>query len=528
MATFSQTGTDVRGGRLIAWVVAALWGLGAFWQPQLGGGGPRLAQAQREAPPSWDFFIDLPDLRRGLAEVTWTLRGFGPEHPLRVCGDMNDAERYVGRIERLEWNPASAVGEGSWGAGPGPGPQLRGGPGRQQLRRDGRCWRVPDADPRGVVLRYTYDLRELAARNGSPDYAQRLGETYIFNDETILLRPDPLPRGGGAPEPIIRVELRLPPGAQVAAPWQRQPGPGQRFVMDAAQYDGGGYVMVGTIEDLGEVRLPHTTVHVVTLPAERRLSAPALRSWVGSALSAVDRFYGSLTPRHVLVNLVPVPGSQDASLFGTVLRPLRPSVVIYFGADCERAENPDEWVAVHELFHIGNPWLTDRMPWFVEGFTTYYQDVLRARAGTVSATATWGDLWDGFRRLCQPEDGSSLREESARLRSSYRYTRVYWGGACVAFLADIAIRERSRGRQSLDDVMRELRVRSLREPLDEDEVLAALDEAAGGKQVSGFLRERRALPVRDRLQRLGVEVTGDDSVRLRDDAPLSALRRAMF
>jgi len=342
------------------------------------------------------------------------------------------------------------------------------------------------------------------------------------------LRPDPLPRGGGGPEPIIHVELRLPPGAQVAAPWQRQPGPGHRFVMDAAQYDGGGYVMVGTIEDLGELQLPHTTVHLATLPAERRLSAPALRSWVRSALSAVDKFYGTLTPRHVLVNLVPVPGSQDASLFGTVLRPLRPSVVIYFGAECERAENPEEWVAVHELFHIGNPWLSDRMPWFVEGFTTYYQDVLRARAGTVSATAAWGDLWDGFRRLCQPEDGSSLREESARLRYSYRYTRVYWGGACVAFLADIAIRERSRGRQSLDDVMRELRVRSLREPLDEDEVLAALDEAAGGKQVSGFLRERRALPVRERLQRLGVEVTGDDTVRLRDDAPLSALRRAMF
>ena len=400
MATFSQTGTYMRRGRLIAWVVAALCGLGAFWPPRLGSG-PGLAQAQREVPPSWDFFIDLPDLARGVAEVTWTLRGFGPERPLRVCGDMNDAERYVGRIERLEWEPAAAVGEGSWGAGPGPGPQLRGGPGRRPLRRDGRCWRVPDADPRGVVLRYTYDLRELAARNGSPDYAQRLGETYIFNDETILLRPDPLPRGGGAPEPLIRIELRLPPGAQVATPWQRQPGPGQRFFMDAAQYDGGGYVMVGTIEDLGEVRLPHTTVHVVTLPAERRLSGAALRSWVGSALSAVDRFYGTLTPRHVLVNLVPVPGSQEASLFGTVLRPLRPSVVIYFGADCERAENPDEWVAVHELFHIGNPWLSDRMPWFVEGFTTYYQDVLRARmSGGMTAPAAWGDLWDGARRFC--------------------------------------------------------------------------------------------------------------------------------
>ena len=51
--------------------------------------------------PSWNFFIDLPDLARGVAEVTWTLRGFGPERPLRVCGDMDGAERFVTRIERL-------------------------------------------------------------------------------------------------------------------------------------------------------------------------------------------------------------------------------------------------------------------------------------------------------------------------------------------------------------------------------------------------------------------------------------------
>lgn len=510
------------GGRLVALTVLAACGLWAAVQ-LLPGAGVRPARAQREIPPSWDFVVEIPDLGRGLADVTWTVRGFGPDRPLRVCGDMNDAERYVVRIERLYGGGDPSAAEG--GAGPGAPEGVQ----RRPLRRDGRCWRVPDADPRGVVLHYLYDLRDLASRNGSPDYAQRLGETYIFNDETMFLRPDPLPRRSeGGPEPLIHIDLRLPPGTQVAAPWQRLPGPGLRFVLDAAQYDGGGYVMMGTLEDLGELKLPHTSVHVVTLPAERRLSAQALRSWVRTAITAIDRFYGALTPRHVLVNLVPVPGSQDASLFGTVLRPLHPSVVIYFGADCERAENPDEWVAVHELFHIGNPWVTEKLPWLIEGFTTYYQDVLRARLGTMDRTAAWGDLWDGFRRLCQPEDGTSLREESIRLRYSFRYTRVYWGGACVAFLADVAIRERSHGQRSLDDVLRELRTRSLREPLDEDEVLAALDEAAGGKLVSGYLRERRSLPVRDRLLRLGVEPTGDDTVRLREDAPLAAIRRSMF
>ena len=118
---------------------------------------------------------------------------------------------------------------------------------------------MPDPDPRGVVLHYTYDLRELAAHHRSPDYAERIGDTYIFNDEALLLRPDPLPRDAATPEPRIHVELRLPPTAQVATPWQKLPGPGLHFALSTAQFDGGSYVTIGTFEELGELKLPHTT-----------------------------------------------------------------------------------------------------------------------------------------------------------------------------------------------------------------------------------------------------------------------------
>jgi hypothetical protein len=482
--------------------------LGVLTWAGLGSGS---AGEPRETATSWDFVVTISDLARGLAEVTWTVRGFGPARPLRVCADMDEAERFVRSIVRLEGSP-----------------QANRAPTSKPLPRDGACWRVPGADPRGVVLRYTYDLRDLAAHHGSPDYAQRIGDTYIFNDETLLLRPDPLPRDDGAPEPRIRIELQLPPGVQVATPWQRLPGPGQHYAQTAAQFDRGSYVTIGTIEDLGELKLPHTTVQIVTLPANRRMSADALRNWVNQAMTAIDGFYGPLTPPRILVNLIPVPGSTHSGLFGSVLRPLYPSAIIYFGGACPGIDKAQEWVVVHELFHTGNPWTRRKIPWFIEGFTTYYQDVLRARTGALTAAAAWGDLWDGFRRHCDPSDGSSLKDESDQLNSNYHYNRVYWGGACLAFFTDVTIRERSQGKQSLDDLMRELRVRSQRAQLDEDEILAALDQAAGGKQVSGWLRGQKPLPLRERLQRLGIEPTGDDTVRLHDDAPLAALRKAMF
>jgi predicted metalloprotease with PDZ domain len=51
-----------------------------------------------------------------------------------------------------------------------------------------------------------------------------------------------------------------------------------------------------------------------------------------------------------------------------------------------------DWVLAHELFHLGVP----SMPggaWLDEGLATYYEPVLRTRAGLVSEMATWTELF---------------------------------------------------------------------------------------------------------------------------------------
>lgn len=463
-----------------------------------------LAASRPAASLRWDFVVRLPDLAQGIAEVAWTLHGFAPGR-LRVCADMDGAGEYVRDLEQL-------AGE----SGPA-----------QPLPRDGSCW-LATLDGAPTRLRYRYDLRSLARDQGSVDYAEQLGDSYIFNDETLLLRPDPLPRGQKGPPAAITVEFQLPAGVSLTAPYARLPEPGLRFRLDAEQYDGGNYITVGQVASLGLIRLPHTTVDLNVLRWPRRSSDAALRGWIETAVGAVDRFYGALLHDRVHVLLVPVPGSRKPALFGSVMRRGLASVVLYIGAGCERFDFSEEWVAVHELFHLGNPLTDGKMSWFVEGFTTYYQDVLRGRLGALTPAATWGDLWDGVRRFCQPRDGVSLAEESAWLRRTHRYTRVYWGGACVALLSDLAIREHSRGQVTLDDVLRSLRQQSLRSPVEEEEVVAALDRAAGRPLVKALLKERRAIAVREALARLGVIPTGDETVELRDDAPLAGLRRAMF
>jgi hypothetical protein len=460
------------------------------------------AEPPSALPRGWHCLVKLTDGPHAQATVSLTFPA--PTTP-QVCADMPSAGRFVRDIQQI-FSDGRAL----------------------PLVRDGDCFRLIDAKAVPVRLRYKYDLAAAADHFNNADLVQRHEQAMTFSDEAVLLRPDPLPLpvSPSLPSPSIDVEFELPTGTALTVPWQKLPGPGLRYQLDAAQYDGGSYVTFGAVRPLGTLALAHSQVEL-HLVGKSRASDLELRTWIEQASRASERLYGPQMPSKVHIVIVAWPGQTELGSFGTVLRPLRPSVLIYFGADATRFPLSDDWVATHEIFHIGNPLMRYKVPWFVEGFTTYYQDILRARLGALTAKEAWSDLWDGFRRHCQP-DGTSLETESANLHKTYRYTRVYWGGACLAFLLDVEIRKKSQGKRSLDDVMRSLRKQSLHTRLDEESVLEGLGQASSPALVRRYLRERNALPLRETLTLLGIEPVGDDSVRLRDDAPLSALRRAMF
>lgn len=455
-----------------------------------------LSGAAREPAVGWHYSVKLMDLSR--ATVLLDLGGLSVR---RICVDMSGAGRFVRNVEQV----------------------FHGGK-TQALLREDECWLLSTASQSVRQVRYDYDLAGAAEAFGSADFVQRMGAAVTFSDEAVLLRPDPLPTG--SPSPLIEVEFSLPPGVGITTPWQRLPGPAPRYRLDAAQYDGGSYLTVGNFRPLGTIALPHSQVELF-LVGQAKASDQTLRSWVEQAVRLSDGFYGERMPSQVHIVLVAMPGHGGVGSFGTVLRPRRPSLVIFFGGEAERLPLHDDWVATHEVFHVGNPLLRHKIPWLIEGFTTYYQDVLRARAGALSVEEGWSDLWEGIQRHCQG-DGPSLRSESERLRQTYHYSRVYWGGACLAMLIDVEIRHKSRGKRSLDDVLVELRTRSLKEPLDEEAVIEVLEQATTTGRVRGYLNQSKALPMVELLKSLGVEPVGTDRVRLHDVAPLVKVRRAMF
>jgi predicted metalloprotease with PDZ domain len=212
-----------------------------------------------------------------------------------------------------------------------------------------------------------------------------------------------------------------------------------------------------------------------------------------------------------------------------------------------------EWLALvaHELFHAWNikrlrpvelgPFDYDRESytrslWFVEGVTSYYDDLLVHRAGLSSREEYLARLSKTIRAL-QTTPGrraQSLEEASYDAwiklympdeNSSSSAISYYVKGAVVAWLLDARIRRASGGKRSLDDLMRAAYQRfSGERGFEAPELEELIDEVAGAAQkafLQAALRSTRELEYGDALELLGLRFrrAGDERADRGEVAP---------
>jgi predicted metalloprotease with PDZ domain len=153
-------------------------------------------------------------------------------------------------------------------------------------------------------------------------------------------------------------------------------------------------------------------------------------------------------------------------------------------------------LAAHELLHAWNgkrlrpvglgPFDYERPVhtpslWLVEGVTSYYDDLVLAKAGLSSEEGVLADLSSAIRSV-QTAPGRKI--ESLADASRYAWTGLYRRdadspnrsvdyydkGAVVAFLLDARLRRTSQGSRSLDDVLRALWAQHADRPYEETDV----------------------------------------------------------
>ncbi|HKC10559.1 MAG TPA: hypothetical protein VKI41_00725, partial [Vicinamibacteria bacterium] len=145
--------------------------------------------------------------------------------------------------------------------------------------------------------------------------------------------------------------------------------------------------------------------------------------------------------------------------------------------------------------------------------------------GSLAAEEVWRGFVEGMPQGLPAEGDRGLDR-------THTWGRTYWGGALFCLLADVAIRERTKGERSLDDALKGVLAAggSISGRWSLGRTLDVADGAVGGhalRELYARLGSRPASADLDGLwKRLGLVVRAG-RVEFDEAAPLAGLRRAI-
>jgi hypothetical protein len=372
--------------------------------------------------------------------------------------------------------------------------------------RSSRDYATPRRDHRGITG-YRFELGRFAADVRDYRRAARYGDAVL----AVL--------GSWLALPVIEGSLRLSiegvGGSDVLHALARE---GAGHALDAVDLRRAGYSVFGaagrtlSVDGFGGVRSRITV-------ADLRDDGADIVPWIADTASQVASYYGGFPVDRLLIAVV--DGEGAGIEYGRVIAGGGATMLLVIGREARLEDLYGEWVLVHEMLHLGMPFLPDGF-WFMEGLATYAEPIIRARAGWRSERSVWNEFARDMPRGLAAMTGDGL----ARDRRG-----MYWGGALFMLLADIGYR-RSGGAAGLEHCLRSVRrnLGGVTRVLTVREVIAHCDTALQAEVMGGLYRAHVAagspLDLDATWARLGVARQGD-AVVLDEQAAESMLRRAI-
>ncbi len=373
-------------------------------------------------------------------------------------------------------------------------------------------------------LSYVFELRN-AAR--TEDLNRRLvADNIVVSPALWLWRP------GIADGPEIQVRFTLPDTVAVSVPWPRLPNADHAYRLTASPRSGSALAVFGDFSSR-IVSVAGAEINVTLLRTASELDPDEISEWIRDTANNIALAYGRFPNPYARVVLIPVGGGSwggnSPVPFGRVVRDGGETIELLINEQRPVADYYGEWEPTHEFSHLMLPYLRRSQRWVSEGYATYYQNLLLARAGRYSETEAWQKLYSGLERGRESAPGLSPNEAAAGDERSTRM-KIYWSGVALALMADVELRRRSDGSESLDTVLDKLQTcclpserawsgRELFRQLD-----AMLDEPLFMDLYRKYADTAGFPDARPLLRQLGV-IAEDGSVRVSDAAELAAIRR---
>jgi len=251
----------------------------------------------------------------------------------------------------------------------------------------------------------------------------------------------------------IEVRFELPDGIQVSVPWQPDENSPNHYHLLASPQSGIAMSIFGRF-DAQRIDVAGSSLRVDLLRSEQEIDNESIVAWIRDTAYNIARAYGRFPNPDARIVVLPagrVRGNAPVQ-FGRVVRDGGETVELMIDPARPMQSFYENWTATHEFSHLMLPYLQSEQRWVSDGFSQYYQNVLLARAGRYTQRYAWQKILDGLERgresvpRLSPNDAASGDERSSRMK-------VYWSGAALALLADVELRRRSNGEQTLDAVL---------------------------------------------------------------------------
>lgn len=398
---------------------------------------------------------------------------------------------------------------------------VRGCDGEANIRIRNRRMVLPD---KGIdCLKYTVDLQRAAKEYRGAQYLA--SQNVVVSPSLWMWRP------ALVNDSEIRVQFQLPENIQVSVPWKSLDGDNTLFTILDSPESASAPAVFGKF-DYREITVPGSTLRLTMLSGKSAMNHAAVANWIRATATDVSLTYGRFPNPSPQVVVVPVGGARGTVAFGRVVRDGGESVELLINPEGDTAEFFTDWTATHEFSHMLLPYLDSKYHWISEGFSQYYQNILLTRSGAYDAQTMWQKLYRGFDRGRKSSPELSPNEATGRSVRSSRM-KVYWSGAALALMADVTLRERSNGEETLDDVLDRLQMCCLpsSETWSGPEFFAKLDS---------LISEPLFMPLYDRYadtagfpdtsgvyERLGLTIVDETTVRIEQNAELLSIREAM-
>jgi hypothetical protein len=258
--------------------------------------------------------------------------------------------------------------------------------------------------------------------------------------------------------------------------------------------------------------------------------------WMDFNVEAIQLVFGELPVDQFVIRLKAAGySSTKPVLWGQVDRSSPPKLDLIVSPSASFDELKEDWTLYHELSHLLIPYDGYSARWFSEGLASYYQNVVRARAGVLNEREMWQKFYNGFERG-RKQDAlahQSLWKVSREMYKNHYFMRVYWSGALYWLKVDLSLRERAALNpklrvKSLDDALLQLKKCCQHQSLSARELIAQLDEIAHTKVFSSEARlmsDSKSIPNYMQLFNDWGITASNDKISIANDHQRAQIRR---